>query len=314
MKTKAFTLIELIMVIVVMGVIAVIGADIITATYDSYFRARTVSNLEQKTETTLEFIAKRLQDRVRGSTGFVRGTDIFPINQVTEDDQNLIWIGASAESSANWSGAIDMNASVAARSIITPGSDLSQVGDMVEQLTEGNVDIDSNAGNSVAIILKTPPALSSTINEYWNNTNNNYTTKIRRGTPIDGKDINMELKDGDGFVDRTLNGAQDLYEQYYLSHTAYAIVPVFTRPAGDPDRERDFNLTLRYNFRPWDDNTIFDAIAETPVNATTKVLASHVSTFRYRADGSAIRIKLCIADLGRSTESRFSACKETVVF
>ena len=65
---KAFTMIELIMVIIVLGIVASIGAEIIVKLYDNYMRTRTINALETKTEVALEQIAKRFQYRIKDST------------------------------------------------------------------------------------------------------------------------------------------------------------------------------------------------------------------------------------------------------
>ena len=58
---KAVTMLEMIMVIVVLGIVASIGSEIILNLYNSYIRSRAVYQLEAQTELTLEQIARRLQ-------------------------------------------------------------------------------------------------------------------------------------------------------------------------------------------------------------------------------------------------------------
>ncbi len=67
-------------------------------------------------------------------------------------------------------------------------------------------------------------------------------------------------------------------------------------------------LTLYYNFQPWN--------GQTYLSPTTKhaVLMNNVSTFRYQAIGSLIKIQLCISDENISKDGGYSICKEQTVF
>ncbi|MCK9546828.1 MAG: type II secretion system GspH family protein, partial [Sulfurospirillaceae bacterium] len=62
-KKSGFTMVELVMVIIVLGIVASIGADIISNLYTNYLRTRAVNRLQTQTEIALEQIAKRLQYR-----------------------------------------------------------------------------------------------------------------------------------------------------------------------------------------------------------------------------------------------------------
>lgn len=313
-KTKAFTLLELIMVIVIMGIIASIGSDIISTMYQNYLRSRAVNRLEAQTEIVLEQIAKRLSYRVKRSTGIVRGGNILPLSQANQNDTTMVWIGISEESRMGgwngatfvpgWSGLIDLNStntSSALQTISTPGSRLDFAGVTISALTDGDVTMNNNR---VAIMMKTPYINDADISRYWLNADptNNYTTTVRRGA-----NSVFTIDAADRVADYTEDGNRDIYEHYYLSHTAYALVP-------EGADANDFTLTLRYNFQPWNNESATNAIATPVVGASRAVLAEHVSTFRFLQVGSSIRLKLCISDAGRSADFDFSACKETVVF
>ena len=53
---KAFTLIELILVIVILGILSFAGINIIKNLYENYLQARSVNTLETQTELVLEQI------------------------------------------------------------------------------------------------------------------------------------------------------------------------------------------------------------------------------------------------------------------
>ena len=71
---RAFTLLELVVVIVVLGIIAMMSFNAIINIYSNYFQTRTVNELETQTEIALEQISKRLEHRIKPSV-IARKTD-----------------------------------------------------------------------------------------------------------------------------------------------------------------------------------------------------------------------------------------------
>lgn len=296
---KAFTMLELVMVIIILGIVASIGADIIVALYDNYIRARTINDLESKTEITLEQIAKRFQYRIKSSTIARQGGGNFisVSNPLLDNSYPIIeWIGYSNESflgtpRPGWSGFIDMDhndTNTTSQTLRTTDSNLTLASNIISALTNG--DIDLTAGNEAALVFKR----SWNIGDFgWgiaNNADGNATVKVRR------------LNDQILILSNDTN-LTEIYEQYYLAHTAYAIVP-----EGDIANE-DFNLTLYYNYQPWmgeEYNNI--GISHFP-------LVEHANLFHFRQDQTLLRFKLCIHDNNESgVGERVVVCKEKVVY
>lgn len=311
-KHSAFTMIELVMVIVVFGIVASIGAEIIASLYNNYLRTRAINRLQSQTEITLEQIAKRLQYRVKDSVRAIKtGSTPVPLPSADATYGTIEWIGISNESLLGehdgvsvvpgWSGFIDMDSNttkLSTRTLETPGSRLDFARNTILALTDGNVDMNDENGKLPALIFKNSKPLYD-VNNYYTEGGNTYTTHVSRSTNTTlhiPTDDNLTDFDNDGV------GSGDLFEQYYLSHTAYALVPVGTA--------NDFNLTLRYNYQPWEGEKYDDAA----VIAAAQVLAENVSTFRIRQDGDVVRIKLCIHDNNQSGDFDFSACKEKVIY
>lgn len=309
-KRSAFTMLELVMVIVVFGIIASIGADIIASLYTNYLRTRAINRLESQTEIVLEQIAKRLQYRIKDS---VRASDDNGNTWVALGNaglnHNIIeWIGISNESFLGewngasvvpgWSGFIDMNdtanTNLGARTLSTPGSSLNFARDAIFALTDGDVDMNNEGSHLPALIFKGVKPLYN-VNNYYTEGGNTYTTHVSRNT-----DTTFHIPDDDNLTDFDGDGFGDLFEQYHLAHTAYALVP--------DGNASDFNLTLRYNYQPWEGEAYGNA------NTSSSVLAEHVSTFRARQDGDVVRLKLCIHDNNQSGDFDFSACKEKVIY
>jgi len=102
----------------------------------------------------------------------------------------------------------------------------------------------------------------------------------------------------------------DIFEQYYLLHTAYAVVPtVSLNPDGT--RGTDLDLWLHYNYRPWAGQNYNN-------NGTSRdLLARNVTRFNFTEDNGVIVIKLCIRDAGRSlgpTRAETTVCKTKAVY
>ncbi|MCD8543762.1 MAG: type II secretion system GspH family protein [Sulfurospirillum cavolei] len=310
-KHSAFTLIELVMVIVVFGIVAGIGAEILVKVYENYLRTRAINRLQSQTEITLEQIAKRLQYRIKDSVRASNdnGANWVALPNATVGYTVIEWIGISNESFLGehngasvvpgWSGFLDMedtaNTNLAARTLSTPGSTLSYARDIILALTDGNVDMNIEGGKLPALIFKGSKPLYN-VNLYYNQGVNNYTTRVSRST-----ESAFHIPANDNIIDFDNDGFGDLFEQYYLAHTAYTLV-LSANAAND-----GFDLNLFYNYQPWEGETY-------AANGTQELLAEDVSTFRIRQEGDVIRIKLCIHDNNQNSNFDFSACKEKVIY
>ena len=64
---NAFTMIELIFVIVIMGIIGKFGVEFLVQAYNSYIASSINNTLQYNSGAAVEFIATRLQDRIKDS-------------------------------------------------------------------------------------------------------------------------------------------------------------------------------------------------------------------------------------------------------
>lgn len=297
MKKTAFTMIELVMVIIVLGIVASIGAEIVLSLYNNYLRSRAIHQLESQTEIVLEQIAKRLQYRIKSST-IARKTDgSFLALSGSDSTYSIIeWIGYSNESllgtPPGWSGLIDLdhaNTNKTALTLKTPDSNLSFASDTMSALTNG--DIDLSVGKEAALIFQTTHNYTDFGWGNLTNTDGSATVKVIRNT-----DVIFTINDTTGAPD-------DIYEHYALSHSAYAIVP-----EGDITGT-NFNLTLYYNYQPW-------ITAKNNYSlGSSATLAEHASLFQFKQDDTVIHLKLCLHDNNQTgTGDRIAICKEKVVY
>ncbi len=305
----AFTLIELVIVIVIMGIVSMIGTDIIAHMYEGYLRSRSVNELQQKTELALDIIAKRLQNRIKDAV-FTRiysdPSSILPLSSTdTNASYNMLeWIGYDYEgmlgenngtySVPGWSGFVDLGDSATDKTqIVTKGSHLDAARHTIYALSYGDVNISDSSGDLPAVVFKCWSSIDPA--DYGldpSTTDHNATLVVRQKA---GSQNILQ------FTENTND--KEICEQYYLAWSAYAIVP----EGSDPN---DFNLTLLYDYRPWLGEAYDTTGAKAPKRS---LLAEHVSTFRFTEVGNTIRIKLCIHDANQSGEG-FGFCKERAVF
>jgi Tfp pilus assembly protein PilE len=296
-------MVELILVIIIFGIIATIGASMIATMYQNYIRARIINYLQAQSDITLQQIAKRLQYRIKETAvaKISSSPDILPLynSGVTDKYDVIQWIGYSNEAMLTpivtvpgWSGFIDLNDEINTNStnkrLSTPGSDLAFANTIISALTNNAVTMSSGG---VALMFKGLPvsAVDPVTGYGWNATvaDDDYVVRVTAST---------------NNVFNIVGDAPDtIYEQYYLAHTAYAIAPEGTNPT-------DFNLTLRYNFQPWLGQRYNDT------NTKSALLATNVNLFRIRQVGSTIRLKLCLHDGNNSGIGDYVVtCKEEVV-
>ena len=65
LKRNAFTMIELIFVIVIMGIIGKFGVEFLAQAYKSFIFSKINHELHSTSEQAVEIIAKRLENRIR---------------------------------------------------------------------------------------------------------------------------------------------------------------------------------------------------------------------------------------------------------
>jgi type II secretory pathway pseudopilin PulG len=299
-------MIELILVIVIFGIISMIGADIFAKIYDNYILARTMNNLQTKTELALEQIARRLQYRIKDSTIARMDTNMSDyrfLGDANDSYHILEWIGYDdaslkgawdgAKNTPGWSGFIDLNdtANTWRGGISSPGSRFDIAENIIGALSNNGVTL--QVGTSHPAIVMDGHVGDYLVSSYgwFPSTDTNYTLEVT-----------CHLNDCVTYptlLDFTDNTPKELYEHYKLAWSAYAIVPQC--PVGVTD---DCNLTLFYNYQPWEGERYTDGNAS--------LLTEHVTTFKFMQTGDTVRLKLCIGE--NVYDNNISFCKEKVVF
>ncbi len=306
MKHKsAFTMLELIFVIIILGIVASIGSQIIVKVYESYIVQRALYRTSTKTELAATQLANRLAYSIpnlvigkKNDNVTFRAIEDIPIG--TTDYLTLEWIAYDADGfgavtgtnkngrKPGWSGYCDVNAS-SINQISTPGSRLSKLNGAADVI--GNLSPNGNRLRNGAIIF--PGATASTVG---------FNGNIDNIHPISGNTGGDKL-DLDAKANRVIK------EHYKLTWSAYAVVPVPVIGANLTDRgfkstDTIWDLTLRYDYQPWDGDTF--------AAGRSAILIRNVSVFKFTGSGNTIRFKICQREyIGE--EYSINTCKEKAV-
>ncbi|MBE2986515.1 prepilin-type N-terminal cleavage/methylation domain-containing protein [Campylobacter sp. RM12920] len=287
---KAFTLIELIIVIVVLGIVGLMTLQVTTTVFKNYVQSKAMNSLQTQTELVLEQISKMLSYRIKESVIARKGTssNILPLNndQVNNEYTTLEFITYAREmfNDGIYSGFADLEPSSKANGLITPGSKLSSLNQ-----ENGILDDFGVAITDLAVIFK-GLAYDTTTSFGYNNTNSLDVAKI---TSVEDNKIHL-THDG------------EISEQYHIAYSAYAIAV-----SDESEQRGDFTLKLYYNYQPW--------LGEKFQNADSAILAENVTRFNFTEQNGVVVIKLCMHEAGKSglmfdKNFDFTVCKSKAIY
>lgn len=272
----AFSMLELIFVIVILGIVASMGSEIIAKVYESYIIERAQYRASIKTELALNQISNRLRYAIPGTVAF-RADKTASAKKITEtntgNDKVLQWvaydgdsfeaISSSTSSGAarrpGWSGFCDIAAYTAGSTTLpTPGSNLDLATEIIGKL----------GGDIANAVIYFPYENGASLG-------------IAGGS---GENITL---------DAAIPAGSRIYERYKLAWTSYAL---------EVDANND--LILHYNFSP----TVGAAIT-----GQSSLLLKNVTNFRFKGSEGSLRIKICKEEKIESNTT-IQSCKEKVVF
>jgi prepilin-type N-terminal cleavage/methylation domain-containing protein len=299
---KAFTMLELIFVIVVIGIIGTVGANVLSVMYKNYISSAVNNQMQAQTELALQQISNRLNYRIKDSV--IAANDVtFDGLSDARDDVNYTriewvgydidgWLGDAATTPA-WSGFIDVDNHNTAR-LSSPGSDFRAGGRI-------DTNIQALSGSTIADAAIFFVGTNTDVqNDYgWNGSpydvNN---TAMHRVAAAPNTDEIVPITAG---ANAYTFAGMDVYEQYKLAWTAYAI-------GIDPNND---NLYLYYDYQPWESENYNDA------GTKRALLLEHVSTIKAQAIGDVIKLQICVDNNisgNTPSEQRYTICKEKVIF
>ena len=314
---RAFTLLELVVVIVVLGIIAMMSFNAIMNIYSNYFQTKTVNELETQTEIALEQISKRLEHRIKPSV-IARKTDgaFLALNDsgVNLDAKYEILefipyayeifndVPSGSNKAGRYSGYADLAKSSPATGLISSGSNFST--EVVETIKDLTCREDTNA--TCVDFTKKDGGVVAIFSDVYYDVQNSF--GYSNGTvPVDLDIAKVGVKGGQsGLNGDTLEisgfDGKQISEQYHLAYTANAIVP---EQSTDPKDAANgvFDLNLYYDYRPW----MGEKYKQNGEKAT---LAKNVTRFVFTEKNGVIVLKLCM----RAKNSEITICKSKAVY
>ena len=304
-KRKAFTLVELIFVIIVLGISSSIVANIIADVFESYIIQRALHKASIKTELAIEQLGNRLTSRINKSIIAKKpNTNTFValrnyVEAVDENKTALEWIGydndgfsasifpnPSADSFMNWSGFCDLNIS-SFGTIATPGSKLSKADVLLSNIS-GNGLVGSG------LLFMGQPFYQD-----------NGITKIEYQPSCMGYTNSACIGIIGGFTDTSITlsnpgtAGEMVYSEFYqIVNSAYTVVP-------EQNADGSWDLNMYSNYQPWNGEKY-------QIHGTRSTLIENVTVFRFYQRGSSIRLKICAKE-NVGGDYDVSICKEKAV-
>jgi len=211
-------MLELIFVILILGIVSSIGAEIIAKVYEQYILQRAQHRASLKTELATLQIANRIHYAIRGTIYRIKndgtlepiessfapghGSDYVGLQWVGYDADSFEAVNTSSGRKPGWSGFCDLNAS-SNKKIKTLGSKLSLTDNIIKNLSHNTKDLSDTA-------------------IYFPYQTGEFNVSGRTGEDI----INLD------------NNASTIAEQYKLAWSSYAL------------KVEGGDLYLYYNFTP----------------------------------------------------------------
>jgi prepilin-type N-terminal cleavage/methylation domain-containing protein len=305
---RAFTMLELIFVIVILGVVASIGSQIIVQVYESYIVQRATHRTSMKTELAATQIANRLAYSIPKT--IIARTDVnnyLPITSIGAANIPILeWVGFDADgfgvTAPLWSGYIDVdNPANAINTLSTPGSTLNGLNALIDNLNSTNAAGIGTNGTNAAIFF--PDANADTIGFSRVGAIARDVTRAHPVAAVLGTTLTLDARAG---IQR------NTFEHYKLAWTAYALVRTPVTAAqlvtrGFAPGTVLFDYRLHYDYQPWDGENFNQGGGAAPL-----VLIRNVSVFRFTGTGQSIRFKLCQSEPIGGTAT-INTCKEKAV-
>ena len=301
---KSFTLFELILIIVVVGIIVGISSNFFLSLYTFYDETRSFTKRDLELSNTLLITSKHLRNRLEDSAIAREKSNINNYTDLTNLDTsytntnsltyNLEWIGVDNDSFNGmynsqldavlplWSGFIDISSSESnSTQIYSAMSDTENLQIFINSLSLGKIDIFDKT-QSIAMFFKTQDLFD------WSDPEN-YSLKVYAESGK--KEYFFPARD-----DFVPDGETSflLYEQYQLSWSAYSL------------SFENNQLYLYWNYRPWN--------GENFTNGIKSLLLQNVSSFNFFKIGKRLKVEICVDKEETLKSPSFEICREVIIY
>ncbi|MRJ02894.1 MAG: hypothetical protein C6I05_05530 [Epsilonproteobacteria bacterium] len=293
---RAFTLLEIVVVLVILGIVGSIGSELIAKFYEDYLLSLSLNHAVTQMELTLNIMERNLRNKIPFSCIKRKGTegsdfdDIRTLQDLTSGYKVLECILYAQEArrgvydsgrkylTPGWSGLIDLDSpktDKGNKTLYTPGSKLTAANDIIKALSDGKASLESGMAN-VGLIFNIPPADVDIVNAMgWRLYKDSSTASDLRVYKVYAQDENTFKVANSAPEPEFPSTAYDLYS---LAYTAIAFVP-------EKQGDGTYTLYLYTNYRPWEGETYKDG--------EKYLLTEHISNFFFKQKDVPILVKLC---------------------
>ncbi|MRI82862.1 MAG: hypothetical protein C6I00_00385 [Nitratiruptor sp.] len=288
---RAFTLLEIILVLVLIGILGAIGSELLFQFYEQYLLSQALSHSTTQLEVTLNIMERTLENKIPFTCIKRKDTDGSDFDDITtlqdptggykvlecilyaQEARRGIYDAGKQMMLPGWSGLLDLyhaKTSKSDKTLYTPGSNLDKANEIIKALSHNQASLEAGKAN-VGLIFNLPPADVDIIEamgwKLYQDPSNDENLRVYKVYAQDGQ----TLKVTNDFPDTA-------YDLYSLAYTAIAFVP-------EKQSDGSYKLYLYTNYRPWE--------AQTYKDGEKYLLAEHISNFYFKQKDVPILIKLC---------------------
>lgn len=305
---KAFSLIELLFVMVVLAIIAGVGTDILRSLFDNYAVTAQIHRLESQANNAADMIVSRLEKRVAQTTAIENGTNYLPLSAINEadrapTDEKLVFFRKAYELERNFISAQK------------GGEKASRTSGFINELKTQTTGDSTNLTDKVEFSSKETDISGLKLDDYelffsndssllYENKNNPfdryYKNSSKKSFEYQCSQGKTEFKDDNFTLERS--GC--------LASTAAIIRPSMAALIHKFYLSKEINKIYLEN-----KNLYLETCDIKGANCKKNLLAPSVSTFRFRALGSdaniasTIVIKICLVE----NEGKAEVCQSRIV-
>ncbi|QCT94891.1 prepilin-type N-terminal cleavage/methylation domain-containing protein [Caminibacter mediatlanticus TB-2] len=339
---RSFTLIEILIVIIILGILGTISSMIITKIYENYYYTKEYNKLSFETDLVLNKIAAKLKNRIKNSViadecnisnngcqvGNITKFNVLSAIPETEIKNYKVieWLGEdlyakrgiwdnTLKALVGYSGFVDLKKTIKISNIeyniTTPFSNFNYVKSIESNWTkQWGINGDIFDKNLSVLIFSGPTDrgdfldVNSSYGWWKNKFPNNKATRVFKILSYNtvSNDTTLHIKAID--IPANAVNSPSVYEKYYIVNSAYAIVPECKDSTCN-----EYNLTLKFNYYPWNGEDYNSS------ETNSSLLATNVTQFKFRETNGVIRILICISSPKIIIKGEpLTVCKEKVVF
>ena len=293
---NAFTMLELIFVIIIIGILSKFGVEFVAQAYKNFIFSSINNTLQSQSATTVEFISSRLQHRIKDSIIARNSDDSFNgLSGYSGGSAKILeWVGTDMDgfrgySLPYWSGVIDLDDGNST-TLVSPETNTSAIDTLIGVLSNGNSGVNDAALYFVGSNTDVTTGYGWDSNLSQIDIQQGAMHPIRKNNTNENEFIPINSSSG---ADNNFTGI-NVYEYYKLAWSAYAVV----------HDSSDGNLTLYYDYQPWK--------GESYSVGKSSTIMENVSSFRFMAVGSVVKIQVCVKST--LTDKEYSICKEKTIY